>query len=570
MSTVPSPKLAAVIVADVVGYSRLMGVDTAGTLTALRELRRDILAPLVAEHAGQVIKSMGDGWLIEFASVVKAATCAIRLQEALAGHRTIKLRIGLHLGDITHEDEDIFGDGVNIAARLQDFAEPGSIIVSDIAWRSLDRQLAAAFHELGVQQFKNIAEPVGTYGWGIAQVVAKAGTARPAGDFSIAVMPFSNLSNDAEQEYFVDGITEDLIAELSRIPELLVISRNSSFMFKGKAASVQDVCRELGVHYVLEGSVRKVGQRVRISAQLASDSSSGHLWAERYDRDLDDVFAVQDDVTQKIVRALELRLVGSSEAHASQQPTQNYEAYDCVLRAREQYRFFSPASNAAARELFKQAIALDPNYAEPYAGLAETYVQDWFIGLEPTLDRALDLALEATSRDPALPLVLEAISTVRLFNRQHDEAVDTARNWITLDLGNAEAYAALAGALHFSGNNHDVKQLIERAIRLNPLHPFYYPHYIGMASFMMRMFEDAAVFLRRGVRRNPDALWPRVYLAACCGHLGNTVEARAQLTEVERLNPNFSISMTERLLPYKHDADQTLLVEGLRTAGMTV
>ncbi len=543
-----------------------MGEDSAGTLFALRELRGKSLAPLVEEHLGHVVKSMGDGWLIEFASVVDAANCAIRLQENLAENPTIKLRIGLHLGDITSEEEDIFGDGVNIAARLQDVAEPGSIVISDLAWRSIDRKLAASFNDLGVLRLKNIAEPVGTYGWGTTSVTGTFLTPEKA---SIAILPFNNLSNEPEQEYFVDGITEDIIAEISRIPELLVISRNSSFTYKGKAPSIQDVCRDLGVHYVLEGSVRKAGSRVRISAQLVDGSVSGHLWAERYDRNLDDIFAVQDDVTEKIVRALELKLVGGLERGNEQEPTQNSAAYDCVLRAREQYRFFSQSSNAAARELYERAIALDQNYAEPYAGLAETYVQDWFMGLEPTLDRALDLAQQATSRDPTLPLVQEALSTVLLFNRQHTEAVETARNWITLEPSNAEAYAALAGASHFSGKNQEVVLLIERAMRLNPFYPFYYPHYIGMANFMLRQFEDADALLKRAIRRNPDALWPHVYLTACCGHLKNDVEGKIQSAEIQRLNPDFSISLLDRLLPYKRDADAALLVSGLQMAGLS-
>jgi adenylate cyclase len=569
MSEPTSRKLAAIICADVVGYSRLMGEDSAGTLSALRELRGKSLAPLVEEHLGLVVKSMGDGWLIEFASVVDAANCAIGLQKKLTGNPTIKLRIGLHLGDITSEEEDIFGDGVNIAARLQDIAEPGSIVISDLAWRSIDRKLAASFNDLGVQRLKNIAEPVGAYGWGTTTVAKHAGTLPAPDKFFIAVLPFNNLSNEPEQEYFVDGITEDLIAEISRIPELLVISRNSSFMYKGKAPSIQDVCRELGANYVLEGSVRRAGPRVRISAQLNDSSSSGHLWAQRYDRDLDDIFAVQDDVTEKIVRALELKLVGGPEAHYEQEPTQSGAAYDYVLRAREQYRFFSQSSNAAARELYERAVVLDPNYAEPYAGLAETYVQDWFMGLEPTLDRALDLALQATSRAPTLPLVQEALSTVHLFNRQHAEAVETARNWITLEPSNAEAYAALAGASHFSGKNKEVVLLIERAMRLNPFYPFYYPHYIGMANFLMRQFEDADALLKRAIGRNPDALWPHVYLTACCGHLENEVEGKIQLAAIQRLNPDFSISLLDRLLPYKRDADAALLVSGLELAGLS-
>ncbi|MGI9475497.1 MAG: adenylate/guanylate cyclase domain-containing protein [Hyphomicrobiaceae bacterium] len=562
-------RLAAIICADVVGYSRLMGEDSERTLAALRELRNKTLSSAVEEYRGLVVKSMGDGWLIEFKSVVDAVRCATRLQDDLHGNPTIKLRIGLHVGDITTEDEDIFGDGVNIASRLQDIADPGGIVISDLAWRSIDRKLAASFDDLGLQRLKNIAEPVGAYGRGTGSGSSEFVSAPSSDQFAIAVLPFNNLSNEPEQEYFADGITEDITAGLSKIPEMLVIARNSSFAYKGKATKVQDVCRDLGVRYVLEGSVRKSGERVRIGSQLIDGASGGQLWAERYDRDMEDIFAVQDDVTDKIVRALEVKLLGGLAVRGPQGPTQVSEAYDYVLRAREQYRFFSQSNNASARALYEHAIVLDPQYAEPFAGLAETYVQDWLMGLEPDLDRAFEAARDAMSRNPKLALVQEALSTVHLFKREHAEAVDTARNWIALEPGNAEAYAALAGALHFSGANHEVIILIERAMRLNPHYPFYYPHYVGMANLMMRQFESALVMLKRAVVRSPQALWPHVYMAACNGHLANSVEATKQINEVRRIAPDFSNSLLRRLLPYKHGSDAAVLVDGLRLAGLS-
>jgi adenylate cyclase len=385
---------------------------------------------------------------------------------------------------------------------------------------------------------------------------------------SIAVLPFGNMSSDPEQEYFSDGITEDIITEISRIPEVMVISRNSTFTYKGKSAKVQDVCRDLGVRYVLEGSVRKVGKRVRITAQLIDGRSGGHLWAERYDRGLEDIFAVQDDVTEKIVRALEVKLAGGAAAGQAREQIHTPEAYDCVLRGREQYRLFSMDSNAAARELYERAIVIDPDYAEPYAGLAETYVQDWFMGSEPNLDRAFDLARQATERDPTLPLVHEALSTVQVFRKQHAEAIATARRWIELEPSNADAYATLAGAMHWSGDNEQVIALIEKAMRLNPFYPFFYPHYIGMANMAMRRFDEAVVAFKRGMDLNPEALWPHVYLAACNGHLGEIAQAKVQLAEVRRINPEFSIASLPKLLPYKRSADADVPVDGLRKAGM--
>ena len=349
----------------------------------------------------------------------------------------------------------------------------------------------------------------------------------------------------------------------------MVIARNSTFTYKGKAAKIGDVCRDLRVRYVLEGSVRKAGERVRISAQLIDGRSGGHLWAERYDRGLEDIFAVQDDVTEKIVRALEVKLVSRTAAQEACKQAPNSEAYDCVLRGREQYRLFSKDSNAAARELYERAIALDPDYAEPYAGLAETYVQEWIMGSEPTLDRAFESAQQAAARDPTLPLVQEALSTVHLFKRQHADAIATARRWIELEPSNADAYATLAGALHFSGENEEVIELIEKAMRLNPFYPFFYPHYIGLANLGMRRFDEAVAALKRGISRNPEALWPHVFLAACHGHLGEHTQARAQLAEVRRIHPGFSISSLQDLLPYKRSADADLLLHSLRKAGLS-
>jgi adenylate cyclase len=582
MSEETERRLAAIVSADVVGYSRLIGADEAATLAAMRSHRAEMIDPLIAKHGGRIVKTMGDGLLLEFPSVVNAVKCSIGVQERMFRRNSnvpkdkrIEFRIGINLGDIVIEGDDIHGDGVNVAARLQEVSESGGLALSGIAHESLGSLIDADFEDGGQHQFKNIARPIRTWRWAphkpsatTSPDLAEKPPALPDKP-SIAVLPFDNMSNDPEQEYFSDGITEDIITEISKIPEVMVISRNSTFTYKGKAAKIQDVCRDLGVRYVLEGSVRKAGERVRINAQLIDGRSGGHLWADRYDRSLEDIFAVQDDVTEKIVRALELKLTGGAAAHEAREQTHNPEAYDCVLRGREQYRLFSKDGNAAARELFERAIALDPDYAEPYAGLAETYVQEWFMGSEPTLDRAFELAQQATTRDPTLPLVQEALSTVHLFKRQHAEAIATARRWIELEPSNADAYATLAGAMHFSGENDEVIALIEKAMRLNPFYPFYYPHYIGLANLRMRRFDEAVVALKRGAVRNPEALWPHVFLAVCHGHLGEDAEACDQLTEVRRINPEFSIASLLKLLPYKSSADVDLVVAGLHKAGLS-
>ena len=570
-------RLAAIVLADVVGYSRLMGADETGTLAALRVHRSELIDPLISEHRGRIVKTMGDGLLLEFPSVVDATRCSIAIQQGMADRNpdaadtdAVRFRIGVHLGDVIVEGDDIVGDGVNIAARIEALADPGGIAISDDAHRQVRDRLDVTWRDGGEHEVKNIARAISVWRWSSDGDRVEASTYPGAplaktGEPSIAVLPFNNMSGDQEQGYFADGITEDIITELSKIAELLVISRNSTFTYKDKAVKAQDVCRDLGVRYTLEGSVRKAGARIRVTAQLIDGLSGGHLWAERYDRDLADIFAVQDDITEKIVSALEAKLVG---AVVLRKHTANLEAYDCVLRGREQYRLFSTDSNAAARRLYERAIALDPDYAEPYAGLAETYVQDWFMGEQPALDRAFKLAQQAAARDPSLPLVQEALSTVHLFKKQHAEAIATARRWIELEPSSADAHTALAGASHFAGENEDVIALVEKATRLNPIYPFFYPHYIGLSHFAMRGYDQAAIALERSIEINSDVLWPHLFLAACYSHLGDSPAARSQVAEVRRINPEISIAWLLTFMPYKRSGDLELLVEGLRKAGL--
>ncbi|MEE8228034.1 MAG: tetratricopeptide repeat protein, partial [Kiloniellales bacterium] len=339
--------------------------------------------------------------------------------------------------------------------------------------------------------------------------------------------------------------------------------------YKGKATKAQDVCRDLGVRYVMEGSVRKAGERVRITAQLIDGRSGGHLWAERYDRELADIFAVQDDVTENIVHALEINLAGSVGGWPARMETEIPEAYDCVLRGREQFRLFSKDGNLRARQLYEKAIELDPNYAAAYAGLALTCLHDWFLGSPDALDRAYELALTAEAQDPSLPLVYEALGNVCLFKKQHEEAVAAARQWVKIEPGNADAYANLAGALHFSGEHEQVIPLIEKAMLLNPFYPFYYILYRGQALLAMERYEEALEAIKRSAAHNPEALPAHLYLAACFGLLGKDASAREAMAEVYRINPDFSIAWMQTFLSYKRAADLDRLVEGLRKAGLS-
>ena len=573
-------RLAAILAADAVGYSRLMAADERATVSAL-DAARAVFRRQIEANQGRVIDMAGDSVLAVFETATGAVSSALSIQKELqsypaqpAGDRRLRFRIGIHLGDIIEKtDGTAYGDGVNIAARLEGLAEAGGICISSAVFDAIGRQLRLHFEPLGEQRFKNIDRPIRAY-MVLSQArplttAARAENASGRSQSRIAVLPFVNMSGDSDQDYFSDGITEDIITEISRIPALFVIARNSSFTYKGKAAKIQDICRDLGVRYVLEGSLRKSGQQVRVTAQLIDGDSGGHIWAERYDRELSDIFAVQDDVTEQIVRALEIKLVDVNRSPSSRVETNNPEAYDCVLRGREQYRLFTKDGNTAARRLYERAIELDPRYAEAHAGLAETYLHDWFHGSSEGLDRAFELAQTAKNFDANLPLVYEALSSVHLFKRQHDEAIAAAKRWLEIEHSNAEAYANLAGIFHFAGEPEQVGGLIEKAKRLNPFHPFYYTLYLGQACFTMRRFEEALQFIKRSIVHNPKSLPAQFYLAACCGQLGEDALARNALAEARRLSPDFSITWVRTIAAYRRAADLDLLTEGLRKAGLS-
>ena len=575
-------RLAAILAADVAGYSRLMAADDRGTVAALDAARRVFKAHIEASQ-GRVIDMVGDSVLAVFETAKGAVAAALAIQQEFGAipstvpeDRRMRFRIGVHLGDVIEKDDGtIYGDGVNIAARLEGLAESGGLTISDSVHNAVRGKVAASFVDQGEQQVKNIPHPVRAFAVRAAgDAVANPVPASVDVDLSvpdkpsIAVLPFANMSGDPEQEYFTDGITEDIITEISRITGLFVIARNSTFTYKGKATKVQDVCRDLGVRFVLEGSVRKSGQRIRVTAQLIDGASGGHIWAERYDRELADIFAVQDDVTGHIVRSLEGKLIGARPALSSRMETDKPEAYDCVLRGREKFRLYTKDGNIAAQRLYQRAIELDARYAEAYAGLALTFLHDWFLGSPDALDQSFELAQTAKSIDPGLPLVYEALGSVHLFKLRHDDAIAAASRWIEIEPGNAEAYANLAGILQFAGEPERVAGLIEKAKRLNPFYPFYYNLYIGQACFTMRRFADAVPIIARSIVHNPESLPAHFYLAACYSQMGEDVLARDALIEVRRISPDFSIGRLRGIAAYRRAADLELIVEGLRTAGL--
>lgn len=583
-------KLAAILAADVVGYSRLAGADEDLTLARLRALRSDLIDPTIAVHNGRVIKRTGDGALVEFRSVVDAVRCAMEVQNGMvernAGvpqERRIEFRIGIHLGDVVEEsDGDLMGDGVNIASRLEGVAAPGAICLSEDAYRQVKARLDLSVSDLGNTQLKNIAEPIRVYSLrvGTAEVKATANsesaTSRlatvPPPKLSIAVLPFANMSGDVEQEYFADGISEDIITALSKLPQLFVIARNSSFTFKDKNVHVQEVGRNLGVRYVLEGSVRRAGNRVRITAQLIDAASGGHLWAERFDRDLTDIFAVQDDVTQQIVDALAINLTEGDRQRLAPEHAGNIEAYDYFLRGRELWHRLTKETNIAARDLLQRAIELDPNFASAHAFLALTHVLDYLNGWSPSppnsREQAEELARRAVALDDRDPRAHWALSIVELYSRRHDVAISEAQRAIILNPNFAEGHVSLGEALYYSARADEALKYFDRAKVLNPYFPDVLLHFQALASFGLGRYEQAVGLLKERLTCNPVTDVSRALLASSYGHLGRFGEARAAWEEVLRVNPDYSLAYRRKVLPYKNPEDFELVVDGLRKAGL--
>jgi len=584
-------KLAAILAADVVGYSRLASEDEDRTLARLRALRSDLIDPTIAVHHGRVIKRTGDGALVEFRSVVDAVRCAIEVQNGMVERnagvqqdRRIEFRIGIHLGDVVEEsDGDLMGDGVNIASRLEGIAAPGAICLSEDAYRQVRARLDLSVSDLGNTHLKNIAEPIRIYSLQIgasaeakpavtAGAVARAPAPLPP-ELSIAVLPFVNMSGDAEQEYFADGISEDIITALSKLSQLFVIARNSSFTFKGRNVNVQEVGHSLNVRYVLEGSVRKSGNKVRITAQLINAITGGHQWAERFDRDLSDIFAVQDDVTQQIVGALQVKLAAGDQQRLATEQTQNLEAYDCFLRGREQMWRLTREQNIQGRQLLQRAIDLDPKFAPAHAFLAVAhalaYVNQWSELPPKSLEEAARSATQAVALDDRYPYAHWAMGVVNLYLRRLDVAIREAECAIALAPNLVEGHESLGNALHYAGRPDEALVCFERAMALNPYYPDIFLHFHAQAMFQLGRYEEAVVVLKRRLVRNPFTDISRVLLAASYGHLGRFAEARGEWEEVFRINPDYSLEHRRKVLPYKNPADFERIVDGLRKAGLT-
>ena len=577
-------KLAAILAADVVGYSRLMGADEAGTLAALKRHREAVFDPAVAAHNGRIVKLIGDGVIAEFGSVVDAVSCALSVQRSSAtipdqgaSQPTIVLRIGINLGDVIIEGDDIYGDGVNVAARLEPLAEPGGICVSSIVNESVGNRIDVRFQDGGEISVKNIDRPIRVWKWhpsattsAISRSVAKPEPNVAAA--SIAVLPFINMSGDPEQEYFSDGISEDIITDLSKIGGLTVIARNSSFTYKGRSVDLRTVGRDLGVRSVLEGSIRRAGKRVRITAQLIDAATSTHLWADRYDRDLTDIFEVQDEVVEKIVGALAVTLTQGEQQRLRRHGTSNVEAYECWLRARALFTRGTRESIVEARAMYRRAIEFDHNFAAPHAGLAFAAIADhtsgWALDSAQALLEAERWARRALELNDQEPVSHMALGNVLLWRRDHKGALAEFARMIALDPNFAQGHTATGLALMYAGEPARALEPFAIAMRLDPHYPDIVLHFLAQANFSLGKYEIAAQQLLDRIARNPSTDASRMLLASCYGHLGRAEDARTVWAELLKVNPDFSLMQRARVLPYKNPDDFQRILEGLAKAGL--
>src|ERR1051326_1337155 len=582
-------RLAAILAADVAGYLRLMGVDEEGTLADLKGHRRAVLDPKITEHRGRIVKTTGDGFLVEFASVVDAVRCAVDIQRQMAerniavpAERRVEFRIGLNVGDIIIDDKDIYGDGVNIAARLEALAAPGGICVSRVVRDQVRDKLDCSFEYMYEQQVKNIARPIRTHRVLIdsaaeqgdrANSAATPGRALPLKP-SIAVLPFANMSGDAEQEYFSEGITEDIITNLSRNHAFFVISRSTSFTYKGPGVDVGKIGRELGVRYVLEGSVRRAGNRVRITAQLIEAASGHHLWADRYDRELADVFGVQDEIARSITGAIAPGIIAAEIRQAQRKDPDQLDSWDRMMRAHWHIRRFTRGDLSEARRLLEEAVALDPTNSMAYADLAFARhfeaVFGWGDGPAESHIRLGEAARKAVAIDDGDAMAHTALAIFDLFSGRHDEARRRLHRALDLNPNSEFACGYLGGSYAFDGDYQAALPYLDEAIRFSPRSPLLILWYIckGWVALTDERYEEAIAFTEQAREANPE--FPDIYavLASANGQLGRGEAASSALDELLRRMPGLTASDERLSRPFARTADRERFLEGLRKAGM--
>jgi adenylate cyclase len=619
-------KLTAILSADVKGYSRLMGENEAETVRTLTSYRK-IMVELVHQHRGRVIDSPGDNILVEFGSVVDAVQCAVAAQNEfkarnaeLPENRRMEFRIGVNLGDVIEEESRIYGDGVNIAARLEALADPGGICISKTAFDQIETKLPLGYEFLGEQEVKNITKPVGAYkvlmeprvviagarerrpsvpiwrrkgvhagavavlvliiGAGVWNLYFRTPKIEPASRErmafplpdkpSIAVLPFDNLSGDKSQEYLGDGLAEEIITALSRTPKLFVIARNSSFIYKGQPVKVQQVAEELGVQYLLEGSVKQSGDQLRITAQLIDATTGKHLWAERYDRKMKDLFAMQDEVTMKIITSLQVTLTEGESARSFDRGTDSLEAYLKTIEGRERMFGMNKDGNAVARRKFEEAIELDPKFARAYAGLSFAYSLDFMFGVDPkeSLRKAYDYAQKAIDLDEEQLLAHGALEFAYVWRRQHDMAIASGERAVQVAPGCADAYFYLGRALGFAGKYQESVSQLEKAIRMNPFPPGLYYLHLGMAQLSLRQYEQAVSTLKKALALNPKNISAQRMLTVTYVEMGRLEDGKVQAEEILKIDPRFTSKGFEKIMPFKDGELGIRYMEALRKAGL--
>jgi adenylate cyclase len=574
-------RLAAVLAADMAGYSRLMEIDERSTLARLMTHRSELIEPGIAKNKGRIIKTTGDGMLVEFQSVADAVRCAVEVQERMKRRnsdvpedRRIQFRIGINLGDIIFDDGDIFGDGVNVAARIEQLAEVGGICVTQAVYEQVADRIDVGFEDLGEKRLKNMSRPVRVWRVALHGGALPAGAAAPAASQAaakptVAVLPFANMSGDPEQEFFVDGLTEDILTELARHHELFVISRNSTFAYKGQAVNVREIAAKLGAQYIVEGSVRKSGDRLRVTVQLIDTATDAHIWAERYDRKLDDVFALQDEVTAAIVATLPGRVEAAQRERITRKPTSSLAAYECVLSAKVLHHRSTREDNLEAQKLIDRALALDPDYAHAHAWrgciLGQAWVYAWCEDLDATFAevvRELETALALDDNDADVHRILAAINVNRndlVKARYHQERA------LTLNPNYDLVVVQQGELLTWLGLPEEGIAWIRKAMRLNPHHPARFWSHLGRAHFTARQYPEA---LEAYMRLSSMDHSHHAFVAACLAHMGDGVAAEAHAARIRALAPAFDLGTFLGTMHYARDEDLAHLREGLVRAGI--
>ena len=575
-------RLAAILAADVVGYSRLMGEDDAGTLERLKALTNDLVQPCLSKHKGRIVKVMGDGLLAEFPSVVEAVQCAVTIQRQMAernsetpkGNR-IEFRVGVNIGDVIVEGDDLYGDGVNVAARLEQLAEPGNICVSGTARDQVFDKVDFALDDLGEVQVKNISRPIRLYRVLIdaaPEPSIAAARSQQHDKPSIAVLPFVNMSGDPEQEYFSDGVTEDIITALSRLRWFFVIARNSSFAYKGRPVDVKQIGRELGVRYVLEGGVRKAGNRIRVTAQLVDTLSGAHHWAETYDRDLTDIFELQDDITQSVTAAIEPKLVSAEAVRSQHRSPEDLDAWDLLMQALPHYWRMTSEESATAIEMLREAVRRYPDYGPAHSMLAFALLFSGHVGWTPDsedYEHAAELARRAAELDDDDPWAHIALGYLAFTKRQTDEAVREYRRSLELNPNFGTAYGLLGWALAFDAQSEEAIETFARAIRMSPHDPLraYCFSGTGVAHYLAGRYQDAVDWGMKAIRQRPGFTAAYRILCASLAQAGLEEEASEMTAKLRELQPNVSIAWCETHVPYTPRAMPHFL-EGMRKAGI--